>query len=93
MNNYQQTIVATKDSKNLYPATSPEKGKTIRIVACANAEGSFLPLFYILKGVNIKFEYKDDSPPGSDVEMNSKSAYISSDLFMVWLKEHFTPRM
>ena len=34
-------------------------------------------------------EFGDVLPPGSDVHMNRKSSYISMDLFIKWITQHF----
>jgi hypothetical protein len=42
--------------------------------------------------VNKKVEFSDGMPPGSVVAMNRKSAYVTSEIFLDWLKNYFTPR-
>jgi hypothetical protein len=72
--------------------TSADKGGTISVVACCSAEGYFLPPVCIFKGVNKKQEFEDGLPPGSAVIMSKKSALVTSEAFMTWLKDHFLPR-
>jgi hypothetical protein len=72
--------------------TSGEKGETISVIACCNAEGSFIPPTCILKWKNKNPEWEDALPNGSKVIMNEKSGYVNSDIFMQWLKEQFIPR-
>jgi hypothetical protein len=72
--------------------TSADKGETISVIACCRAEGHFLPPVCILKGVNKKQEFEDGLPPGSAVIMPKKSAYVTSEAFITWLKDHFLPR-
>jgi hypothetical protein len=86
------TVIGEKGSPTLYQMTSGEKGETISVIACCNAEGSFIPPTCILKGKNKKPEWKDSLPSGSKVIMNEKSGYVNSYIFMQWLKEHFIPR-
>ncbi|KAJ8944627.1 hypothetical protein NQ318_017151 [Aromia moschata] len=50
--------------------TSAEKGETVTLVACCNAEGNFVPPVCIMKGKNKKKEYEDGMPPGSFVYMS-----------------------
>lgn len=38
---------------------------------------------------NTKQQFGDGLPPGSDVYMNRKSSYISTDLFITWITQHF----
>ncbi|XP_063226226.1 uncharacterized protein LOC134533020 isoform X1 [Bacillus rossius redtenbacheri] len=92
LNNKPDKVIAVKGSKDLHVLTSGEKGETISVIACTNAEGSFLPPYCIFKGVNRKPEYSDGMPPGSIVTMSKKSAYVTSEIFMDWLENHFLPR-
>jgi hypothetical protein len=45
---------------------------------------------FLFKAVNKKAEFSHGMPPGSIVPMNRKSAY--AEIFVDWLKNHFTPR-
>jgi hypothetical protein len=85
-------VIASKGAKEIYRHTSGEKGETITIVACCNAKGNFLPPLCIFKGTNNKPEFIDGMPAGSRVIMNKESAYMNSNIFMIWLKEHFLLR-
>ena len=87
--NKPDKVVTAKGSKNVFSLTSGEKGETVTVIACNNAEGRFLPPILIMKGTNKKREVCDGLPPGSDVFMNPKSAYINTDLFIKWFKEVF----
>jgi hypothetical protein len=85
-------VLAEKGSRSV-PSMSPgEKGETISVVPCCNAEGFFLPPYCIFKGKNKNDELSDGMPPGSAIRMNKKSAYVNSDIFFDWLKFHFLPR-
>jgi hypothetical protein len=85
-------VLAEKGSRSV-PSMSPgEKGETISVVPCCNAEGFFLPPYCIFKGKNKNDELSDGMPPGSAIRMNQKSAYVNSDIFFDWLKFHFLPR-
>ncbi|XP_050297262.1 uncharacterized protein LOC126736773 [Anthonomus grandis grandis] len=62
-------VIATKGSKQVSSITLGEKGETITVIACCNAEGTFLPPVFIMKGKNKKAEYEDEQflprkPPG-----------------------------
>ena len=85
-------VVTAKGSKNVNVLTSGEKGETITVIACNNAEGRFLPPVLVLKGVNKRRDICDGLPPGSDVFMNAKNGYVNTELFMKWFKEFFIPR-
>lgn len=92
LNNRPGYVIAEKGSRNVAAVTSGEKGETISIIACCNAEGSFIPPTCIFKGKNRKPEFEDGMPPGSKVFMGEKSAYVNNPLFLKWLKEQFVPR-
>lgn len=92
LNNRPGHVLAAKGSKAVASTTSTEKGETITVIACCNAEGTFLPPACIMKGKNKKLEFEDGMPPGSRVFMSEKSAYITSAIFLEWLKIHFIPR-
>lgn len=82
-------VLTAKGSKNVSVLTSAEKGETVTVIACNNAEGRFLPPVLVMKGTNKKRDVCDGLPPGSDVFMNPKSAYINTELFIRWFKEIF----
>lgn len=92
LNSRPGEVLAKKGSKAVSTVTSTEKGETITLVACCNAEGNFLPPVVIMKGKNKKQEWEDDLPPGSVLFMAQKSAYINATIFLRWLREHFVPR-
>ncbi|XP_072392148.1 uncharacterized protein [Diabrotica undecimpunctata] len=43
LNNMPEHVIAIKGLKNVASVTSAEKGETISVIACCNAEGSFIP--------------------------------------------------
>ncbi|KAL0829682.1 hypothetical protein ABMA28_003187 [Loxostege sticticalis] len=92
LNNRPGHVLAKKGSKAVSTVTSTEKGETITVIACCNAEGVFLPPACIMKGKNKKQEWQDGLPPGSVLFMSQKSAYINATIFFEWLKTHFLPR-
>ncbi|XP_074036718.1 uncharacterized protein [Leptinotarsa decemlineata] len=92
LNNKPGYVIAKKGSKNVAALTSSEKGETVTVLSCCNAEGAFLPPCLIFKGKNEKQEFEDGMPPGSKLYMNAKSAYVNTDIFLDWLKTHFVPR-
>lgn len=92
LNNKPEQVIAEKGSKSVQSVTFGEKGETISVIACCNAEGVFLPPSCIFKGKNAKPEYADGMPNGSKIFMNIKSAYVNCDIFYLWLKDVFVPR-
>jgi hypothetical protein len=85
-------VLAKKGSTDIHFLMSVEKGETISVMACCSAEGHFLSPVCTIKGVNKKREFEDGLPPGSDVIMSKKSAYVTSEAFITWLKDHLFPR-
>lgn len=92
LNNRPEYVVAEKGSKNVAAITSGEKGETISVIVCCNAEGMFIPPTCIFKGKYKKNEYEDEMPPGSVVIMSEKSAYVNTKIFFDWIKNQFVPR-
>ncbi|XP_018567995.1 tigger transposable element-derived protein 6-like [Anoplophora glabripennis] len=89
LNNKPGHVLAQRGSKSVSVVTSGEKGETISVIACCNAEGSFLPPYCIFKGENKKDEFADRMPPASEVVMSQKSAYVNLQIFQNWIKDHF----
>ncbi|KAJ3639912.1 hypothetical protein Zmor_003240 [Zophobas morio] len=92
LNNEPGKVVAIKGSKVVQSIKSTERGETITLVACCNAEGNFLPPYCIFKGVNKQLAWEEAMPPGSVIKMRRESAYINEELFMDCLTNHFIPR-
>ncbi|KAB0801683.1 hypothetical protein PPYR_03869 [Photinus pyralis] len=92
LNNNPGYVIASKGSKLVSSITSGERGETITVIACCNAEGNFLPPSCIMKGKRKKPEYEDGMPPGSFLYMSAKSAYINAEIFKDWLQNQFLPR-
>lgn len=59
LNNRPEHVIAEKGSKNVAAVTSGEKGDTVTVISCCNAEGAFTLPRCILKGKNMKKEYED----------------------------------
>lgn len=88
LNNKPGKVIATKGKRAVHSIT---KGETMTVIGCCNAIGNFLPPVIIIKGVNKKSDFEEGLPPGSQIFMNRKLAYINSELFHKWLTEHFIP--
>ncbi|XP_031335310.1 uncharacterized protein LOC116182439 isoform X2 [Photinus pyralis] len=52
LNNNPGKVVATKGAKTVNCVTSGEKGETVSVIACVNAEGHFLPPVCIFKVIS-----------------------------------------
>ncbi|KAK9738146.1 DDE superfamily endonuclease [Popillia japonica] len=92
LNNRPTQVLAAKGSKNVASLTSGERAETISVIACCNAEGMFLPPYSIFKGKNRKAEFLDGMPPGSQISMSEKSAYVNAIILKDWLEFHVLPR-
>jgi hypothetical protein len=92
LNNKPGHVLAKKGSTDVHLLTSAEKGETISVTACCSSEGHFPPPVCTFKGVNKKQEFEDGLPPGSAVITSKKSAYVTSEAFITWLKNHLFPR-
>ncbi|KAJ8939879.1 hypothetical protein NQ318_023219 [Aromia moschata] len=92
LNNKPGHVIAKKGSKNIAGISSGEKGETITVISCCNAEGVFIPPTCVMKGKIKKPEFEDGMPPGSLVYMSQKSAYVNSEIFFQWLRDQFVPR-
>lgn len=76
-----EEVIAEKGSKVVASVSSSERGETVTVIACCNAEGNFIPPVAIMKGVNKKQEWEDGMPPGAKIFMSQKSAYVNAELF------------
>ena len=81
----------TSVARDVHRVTSAEKGETVNVIACCNAEGKFLPPYCVFKGKGKRDEFGRGMPPGSRVVMGEQSAYVNMDLFMGWMRDHFVP--
>jgi hypothetical protein len=87
-------FLAKTGSKNVHLLTSILMGETISVIAVAarrTHSTHSVPHACIFKGVKKKQEFEESLPPGSAV-MSKKSAYVASEIFMAWMKDHFLPR-
>ncbi|GFR29778.1 hypothetical protein TNCT_2031 [Trichonephila clavata] len=71
---------------------SGEKGGTKTVVTCAMLEVIYFLHIVFLKVNGRSLEFEDSMPLGSHVEMNETCAYINSNVFMKFQKDHFIPR-
>ena len=69
-----------------------ENGGTVTLIACYSAEGSFVPSYCIVKGKKNNNKFEEGMPSGLRVTMNKTSAYVTTVVFMDWLRSHFIPR-
>jgi len=80
-------IVATKGKKNVGALTSGEKGRTITVVCCVSATGTYIPPVFIFPRVRMKQSLMDHGPPGSTGTC-TKSGWINEEKFEFWF-DHF----
>ncbi|XP_030758190.1 uncharacterized protein LOC115883904 [Sitophilus oryzae] len=82
-----QKIVGRKGKQQIGSLTSGERGVNTTCVCCFNAAGMNIPPMLIFKRIRFKDELKEDAPPGT-IFACSESGWITSELFVKWLK-HF----
>jgi hypothetical protein len=80
--------VTLKGSDVLNITSAEKTDDSITVVGCC----SFLRPYYIFKGVIKKPEFLHGMPSGSYIAMNKKSHYMTSEIFVYWLQNHFYPR-
>jgi len=81
-----QTLLIEKVFQNIHVLTSEPY---VRVIACYNDAGLFLPPDLIFMGFNQKDDLADRLLPESDVYMNRKSSYISTHLFTKTIRAKF----
>lgn len=77
-------VISPKGKKDVYHATTGEKGSTVTVMVCSSATGNPIPPFVIMKGVRQKPSYSKGLPNGSSIQM-SESGYMISELFSSFL--------
>lgn len=80
-----QKILGLKGKKQIGSVSSGERGVNTTFVGCTSASGNYVPPMLIFKRMRMNDELKVGAPPGSLVEV-SESGYITSSLFLKWLK-------
>ena len=81
--------VITKKGKHcISSVTSGEQGVTTTVVCAMNLTGLFVPPMMIFKRKRMKLELNDHAPTGT-IGGCSKNGWITTDLFMEYIK-HFT---
>lgn len=80
-------IIAQKGKHQVGAITSGERGLTTTCICSMNAAGEFVPPMVIFKRVRMNDCLKKGAPPGT-VFACSKTGWITSELFVEWLK-HF----
>jgi hypothetical protein len=73
-------VMSAKGKKDVYHATTGEKGSTVIVMLCTYAAGQSVPPFVIMKGVRKRDAYCKGMPNGSVVHM-SETGYTTSKVF------------
>ncbi|XP_046674733.1 uncharacterized protein LOC124363528 [Homalodisca vitripennis] len=82
-----QKVLAQKGKRQVGSVSSGERGVNTTVVCCASASGIYVPPMLIFKRMRMNNDLRVGAPPGSPVEI-LESGYMTSDLFVKWLK-HF----
>lgn len=80
-------IIAGRNTKQVGLTTSGERGTLITLVGCVSASGNSIPPFLVFSRVHFKETMLNGAPPGS-VGSAQQTGWITTELFVVWLK-HF----
>lgn len=84
--NYEpEKVVVEKKNRNIHVVTSAERSFTVIVVACMNAEDTYLPLFCIMKRVKHKDEFRCITAGRKEEKINKKSKSLhifNLDFFM-----------
>jgi len=89
INNKTDSVIAEKVSKNVHVLTFGEKSENMTVTVSCNAALQFISTVSIFTYVHVTQEFGDSLHPGSDVHMNRKSSYTSTDLFVEWITQYF----
>jgi hypothetical protein len=80
----------------VHRTTLGDNGGTITLIARCSADGSYVPSYCIVKlkkkKKKKKNKFEEGMPPGFRVTMKETSAYVTTVVFMGWLRSHFTSR-
>jgi len=87
MGSQAQKIVATEGKKNVGALTSGKKRKTVTVVCCISATGTYVPPTFVFPRVKMKQSLMDHSPAGA-VGTSTKSGWINKESFDFWF-DHF----
>ena len=80
-------VVASKGRRQISKVTSAEKGRTVTVVCCMSAGGSFVPPMMIFPRKRMLDLLLKGSPPGT-VGAASPNGWTDNTLFIQWLR-HF----
>jgi len=83
-----QKVVAEKGKRCVSTLTSAEKGKTVTVICCVSAIGTFIPPMIIFPRVRMKRELIDKAPNGT-IGVAAKSGWVNEQKFLEWF-DHFT---
>lgn len=85
--NHVPKVISPKGKKTVGKVSSAERGQTVTAVCCMNPVGMFVPPAMIFPRKRMKQELYKDAPTGT-LPLISDSGFITSELFLDWLK-HF----
>jgi hypothetical protein len=79
--------ISPRGKKNVSRVVSADRGITVTIVCCMSATGQYVPPGMIFPRLRKKNELYEKAPTGT-LPMVSESGFITSELFLDWMK-HF----
>jgi molybdenum-dependent DNA-binding transcriptional regulator ModE len=87
--NVQQplTVLAQKGQKRVGSATSAERGKTVTVICCMSASGTYVPPMFIFPRKRMSLQLQKDGPPDAIYNV-SNNGWSNEHLYLIWLR-HF----
>lgn len=82
-----QKVVAERGKRCVATLISAEKGKTVTVICCVSATGTYVPPMMIFPRVRMKPELIDKAPNGT-VGAATKSGWVNEEKFLEWF-DHF----
>jgi len=79
-------IIALKGKRQVGLLTSADRGETVTGLVCMSAAGAFMPPMLIYPRKRKQKEFELGLPPGGLAEV-SDNGWITTELFLVWLKK------
>lgn len=81
-------VISPIGAKRVSKIVTAERGKTITIICCMNANGNYLPPFLIFPRKRMRPDLTDKAPPGTAGHC-SDNGWVNAELFLEFL-QHFT---
>ncbi|XP_065575434.1 uncharacterized protein LOC136036966 [Artemia franciscana] len=81
----QPNVIAPKGHKQVGQVTSAERGELTTVCCTINAQGNFLPPYFVFQGKDLAPSLMNGAPPGSGGSGSTKG-WMTSDIFLLVLE-------